>query len=51
MEDFKYAVFAGGGCRCLWQAGFWHVVSPELNLKPDIFAGVSAGAAMASMII
>ena len=51
MKDFKYVVFAGGGCRCLWQVGFWHVVSPELKLEPDIFTGVSAGAAMACMII
>jgi len=51
MKDFKYAVFAGGGCRCLWQVGFWHIVSPELNLKPDIATAVSAGAAMASMIM
>ncbi|MCL1834222.1 MAG: patatin-like phospholipase family protein [Leptospirales bacterium] len=51
MKDFKYAVFAGGGCRCLWQVGFWNAVSPELNLKPDIVAGASAGAAMAAMIM
>ena len=51
MKDFKYAVFAGGGCRCLWQVGFWHVVSPELKLKPDIVTAVSAGAAMAAMIM
>ncbi|MCL2154802.1 MAG: patatin-like phospholipase family protein [Leptospirales bacterium] len=51
MKDFKYAVFAGGGCRCLWQIGFWHSVAPELKLKPDIVTGVSAGAAMATMII
>ena len=51
MQDIKYAVFAGGGCRCLWQVGFWHVVSRELNIKPDIIAGVSAGAAMVSMIV
>ena len=51
MNDFKYAVFAGGGCRCLWQLGFWKIVSPELKLKPDIVTAVSAGAAMAAMIM
>lgn len=51
MRDFKSVVFSGGGSRCLWQVGFWDVVSPELNLRPDIVAGVSAGAAMAGMIM
>ncbi len=35
----------------MWQVGFWHTVSPELQLCPDIVAGVSAGAAMAGMIM
>ncbi|HPS87797.1 MAG TPA: patatin-like phospholipase family protein [Spirochaetota bacterium] len=51
MKDFKSVVFSGGGSRCMWQVGFWHSVSPELNLKPEIVAGVSAGAAMAGMIM
>lgn len=51
MKDFKYAVFAGGGCRCLWQVGFWRIVSQELKLKPEIVTAVSAGAAMAAMIM
>lgn len=51
MKEFKTVVFSGGGCRCLWQVGFYNTVSPELGLKPDVVAGVSAGAAMAAMII
>lgn len=51
MKDFKSAVFSGGGSRCMWQVGFWQIVSPELKLKPEIVAGVSAGAAMAGMIM
>ncbi len=48
-SPFKSIVFAGGGSRCLWQVGFWEVVSPALKLKPDVIAGVSAGATMAVM--
>lgn len=48
---FKSVVFAGGGCRCIWQAGFWESAAPALNLKPEIFAGVSLGAAMATLAI
>lgn len=50
MNDFKSVVFSGGGSRCLWQIGFWDTVAPAIRLKPDILAGVSAGAAMAGMI-
>ena len=51
MKDFKTVVFSGGGSRCMWQVGFWQSVQPVLNLQPDIVAGVSAGAAMAGMIM
>lgn len=47
---FDAMVFAGGGSRCLWQAGFHSVVGPELNLRPKRIAAVSAGAAMACML-
>jgi predicted acylesterase/phospholipase RssA len=47
---FDQVVFAGGGNRCWWQAGFWDVVQPELKLKPRIIAGISAGAATACML-
>ncbi len=40
-------VFAGGGNRCTWQAGFWQVVAPAWPLRPKVVAGVSAGAAIA----
>jgi predicted acylesterase/phospholipase RssA len=47
---FEQVVFAGGGHRCWWQAGFWDVVSPEVGLRPSVIAGVSAGAAMACLL-
>jgi len=48
-NPFKSIVFAGGGSRCLWQAGFWEAASSALKLKPEVIAGVSAGATMAVM--
>ncbi|WP_250452771.1 patatin-like phospholipase family protein [Caballeronia sp. ATUFL_M2_KS44] len=47
---FDQVVFAGGGNRCWWQAGFWDVIRPELGLRPRIVAGISAGAATACML-
>lgn len=47
---FEQVVFAGGGHRCWWQAGFWDVVAPAIGLKPRVVAGVSAGAATACML-
>lgn len=47
---FDQVVFAGGGNRCWWQAGFWDVIKPELNLKPRVISGISAGAATACML-
>ncbi|WP_296661858.1 patatin-like phospholipase family protein [Paraburkholderia sp.] len=47
---FDQVVFAGGGNRCWWQAGFWDVVQPELNIRPRVIAGISAGAATACML-
>lgn len=47
---FDQVVFAGGGNRCWWQAGWWDVVAPELDLRPRIITGISAGAATACMI-
>jgi predicted acylesterase/phospholipase RssA len=46
-SPFDAVVFAGGGCRCFWQAGFWSIIEPALGLAPDIVVGVSAGAAFA----
>ncbi len=47
---FEQVVFSGGGNRCWWQAGFWDVVAPAVDLKPRLIAGVSAGAATACML-
>jgi predicted acylesterase/phospholipase RssA len=49
-SPFDAVVFAGGGTRCLWQVGFLEIVAPALNIKPQVVACVSAGAAMASMV-
>ncbi len=43
--SFASVVFAGGGCRCFWQAGFWQEAGHLL--QPRAIAGVSAGAAFA----
>lgn len=45
--QFDSVVFAGGGNRCFWQAGFWSVVARTLSLKPSSVAAVSAGSAVA----
>ncbi len=47
---FEQVVFAGGGNRCWWQAGWWDVVAPAIELRPRVIAGVSAGAATACML-
>ncbi len=47
---FDQVVFAGGGHRCWWQAGFWDVVASEIKLRPKVIAGVSAGAATACLL-
>ena len=47
---FDQVVFAGGGNRCWWQAGFWNVVQPALDISPRIITGISAGAATACML-
>jgi Patatin-like phospholipase len=43
-------VFAGGGNRCLWQAGFWSEAAPRLGLVPHRIAATSAGAAIACVL-
>ena len=45
-SEFKSVVFAGGGSRCMWQAGFWEVAAPELGIKPEncvVFEDAQAG--------
>jgi predicted acylesterase/phospholipase RssA len=43
-------VFASGGCRCFWQAGFWQIAAPMLSLAPRTVAAASGGAAIACML-
>ena len=47
---FDKVVFAGGGHRCWWQAGFWDRVSGEIELHPRVIAGVSFGAVIACLL-
>lgn len=47
---FDTAIFAGGGCRCFWQAGFWKEAAPALGLAPRFVGATSAGAAFACAI-
>ncbi|WP_322010666.1 patatin-like phospholipase family protein [Paraburkholderia sp. J12] len=47
---FDQVVFAGGGNRCWWQAGFWDIVQPGLQIRPRVITGISAGAATACML-
>lgn len=48
---FESVVLAGGGSRCLWQAGFWHEAARPLKLSPRQFATVSAGSAIGCAIV
>ena len=48
--SYTSVVFAGGGNRCIWQAGFWDVVGPALEVQPKVVAGVSAGAHTACVL-
>jgi len=50
MPTFESVVFAGGGCRCVWQAGFWSVAAGPLKLDKAVIGSVSAGAAMACLV-
>lgn len=47
---FDKVIFAGGGSRCWWQAGFWDAVHHRIELRPRLIAGVGAGAAMACLL-
>jgi predicted acylesterase/phospholipase RssA len=47
QSPFDAAVFAGGGCRCFWQLGFWSTAASRLGIVPERVGAVSAGAAMA----
>ena len=43
-------VFAGGGNRCFWQAGFWEVFSANVEMNPLKVSSVSAGSAISCAI-
>ena len=49
-SPYDGVVFAGGGCRCVWQVGFWQEAAPAIGLAPRVVSAVSAGAAMACAI-
>ncbi|MCK5797914.1 MAG: patatin-like phospholipase family protein, partial [Deltaproteobacteria bacterium] len=49
-STFDAVVFAGGGCRCFWQVGFWEALSAKIPVAPRHISCVSAGSAMAAMI-
>ena len=50
QSPYEAVVFAAGGCRCFWQAGFWAEAAPALHLTPRVVGGVSAGAAFACAV-
>ncbi|QWD79754.1 patatin-like phospholipase family protein [Polynucleobacter sp. MWH-Spelu-300-X4] len=47
---FDQIVFAGGGNRCWWQAGFWHRLNEAFPQDPERIASISAGAATACLL-
>lgn len=47
LPRYENVVFAGGGNRCFWQAGFWSVAEAALDLRPSRIVAVSAGSAIA----
>ena len=50
MQTYESVVFAGGGNRCLWQAGFYRTLAEALDLAPVRAAAASAGAAVAAVL-
>lgn len=49
-NTFNSLVFAGGGSRCLWQAGFMQRVQETTELTPKAVAAVSAGSTVATAV-
>lgn len=47
---FDQLVLAGGGNRCWWQAGFWHVLNEYRPQQPSRISAISAGAATACLL-
>jgi predicted acylesterase/phospholipase RssA len=53
-SDYRNAIFAGGGSRCLWQVGFWDGANRAglgLSETVDYAASTSAGCAMALAVM
>ena len=51
MQEFRNAIFAGGGSRCFWQLGFWDGANSAglgLDRTVDYAASTSAGCAIAT---
>lgn len=48
--NFDQVVFAGGGNRCWWQAGFWHALNEAYPQSPKRITAISAGAATACLV-
>ena len=48
--QFDQVVLAGGGNRCWWQAGFWHVLNEHIPQQPKRIVAISAGAATACLL-
>ena len=49
ISQFDQVVLAGGGNRCWWQAGFWHVLNEKIRQTPKKLIAISAGAATACL--
>ena len=49
-QPYDNVVFAGGGNRCVWQAGFYRTVSDAFGFAPARVAAASAGAAVAAVL-
>jgi predicted acylesterase/phospholipase RssA len=48
---YNAVVFAGGGSRCFWQAGFWQALEPRLSASPKAVAAASGGASTACHVL
>lgn len=50
-KHFDGLVFAGGGCRCFWQAGFYSQLHADAGVRPKVVAAASAGASIAALAL
>lgn len=51
LDTIQSVVFSGGGARCVWQSGFWEVVSEHRDFSPTVLGCASAGATMACIAL